>query len=121
VIADAGVPLFTVEVAERGPWVVARLSGELDYVSCPELRARLAAVLDGAPAPRLAVDVSGLKFCDSAGLGCFVWANRQARERGGELVLAGVGAPLGRVLTVTGLDQVLRVADVLSADAGGQK
>jgi len=118
-VPGAAVSPLGLEVTRRGPWAVIRLSGELDYASCPGLRAHLGMVLGAVPRPQVAVDVSGLEFCDSAGLGCFVWAHQRARQRGGTLMLAGPDAWLARLFHITGLNQVLRISGALPDGADG--
>jgi len=60
---------------------------------------------------RLIVDMSGVEFCDSTGINVLLAAHRQARERGGELQLAGPGSATRKVLQVTGLESVFTVLD----------
>lgn len=90
-----------------GRQVVVSVSGELDETGCPALRAALApeAVLDGGR--KVVVDVSGLTFCDSSGLGVFVGAWKQLREAGRQLVLLDTPERLARRMQVTGLDQLI--------------
>ena len=58
----------TLEIARDGDGAVhARLSGELDMASAPDVRTRVYAALnEGAEA--LTLDLSGLRFLDSAGV-----------------------------------------------------
>lgn len=58
----------TLEIVHDGDGAVhARLSGELDMASAPDVRTRLyEALSDGAQA--LTLDLSGLRFLDSAGV-----------------------------------------------------
>jgi len=56
------------------------------------------------------LDLSGLDFCDSSGLGVMVGLHKRLRGVDGGLVLAGVGEHLSRVLRVTGLTKVLATA-----------
>jgi anti-sigma B factor antagonist len=55
--------------------------------------------------------MSGVEFCDSTGINVLLAAHRQARERGGELQLAGPGSATRKVLQVTGLESVFTVLD----------
>jgi stage II sporulation protein AA (anti-sigma F factor antagonist) len=48
------------------------------------------------------VDLSGLHFIDSSGLGCLLAHDDRVRREGGELVLRGPGPALMRVFEVTG-------------------
>lgn len=53
------------------------------------------------------VDMTGIRFCDSAGLAVLVRAHRRAVAEGGELrvVIPGGGA-VSRVFAITSLDRV---------------
>lgn len=116
VTPDAAVPPLDVSLTERGRWVVAEVAGELDFGSCPMLRAALETVLTTQPRPHVAVDLSGLDFCDSSGLGCLVATWKLARGRRGALVVLNPDVHLRRLLAVTGLDQVLPVVACLQMD-----
>lgn len=84
-----------------------RLEGRLDLVSAAGLRA----TVDDAVAaghPRLVVDLSGVTFVDSSGLGALVAGLKRARQAGGELRIAAAGEQVVTVLTLTRLVRVLR-------------
>src|SRR5258708_4514804 len=57
-------------------WVVV-LIGELDIATAPALTGRLVRS-DGAAPSHLVADLSGLGFCDCAGLGALVGVHRRA-------------------------------------------
>jgi anti-sigma B factor antagonist len=104
------VTLLSIHVAatEAGP--VVSLSGEADVTTV----ARLQEALDGqiTPASRtLVVEVSGLRFADSASIGVLIGAARRLREQGGHLVLLSPQPALARMITLLGVDQVLTVRD----------
>ncbi|MEU4979472.1 STAS domain-containing protein [Streptomyces sp. NPDC021969] len=106
----------SVELAASGSCVVARVGGEMDYQSDPWLRSRFDQLI--TEGGRFVVDLSGVSFCDSAGLNVLLGARRQAEMRGAVLALACVPAHLRRILEMTGADQVLRVfATVTDAEA----
>ncbi|MDH6523108.1 anti-sigma B factor antagonist [Streptomyces sp. SAI-135] len=107
----------SVETITSGRCLVARVSGEMDYVSAPVFRPKFEELI--AWDDRFIVlDLSGVSFCDSAGLNVLIGAWRQADAGGALLVLACVPASLRRVLQMTGADQLLRVYDaVIDAEA----
>jgi anti-sigma B factor antagonist len=81
-------------------------SGELDLAGAAAART---AMLEGlAYGQTLWVDLSGLSFIDSAGLGVLV---RMAEVNGPDELrfLGPVAPPVGRVLTLTGLDAMLAI------------
>lgn len=93
-----------------GDRTVIAVAGEIDLYTAPKLQSELMSALSQSPA-RLIVDMSGVEFCDSTGINVLLAAHRQARERGGELQLAGPGSATRKVLQVTGLETVFNVLD----------
>jgi anti-anti-sigma factor len=57
----------------------------------------------------IAADMSATQFCDSSGLGVLVRVHNGAQQEGGQLRLAALTAPVLRLLSVSGLDQLLCV------------
>lgn len=81
---------------------VIEVAGELDLHSAPGLRAELARAAE-ATAPRLAVDLSGVTFLDSTGVGVLVGALKRTRQAAGEMAICGAQARVRRVFEITGL------------------
>lgn len=87
---------------------VGRFTGRLDFASAPEARAQFTrAIADGCR--ELIVDLSGVAFVDSAGLGSLIGGMRTARQAGGDLRIAKPNDQLVMLLSLTSLDQVLKV------------
>ncbi len=91
------------------------LGGELDLAGLPGL----AAVLDEVLAHGLrqvVVDLSGLTFCDSSGLGALLRVARRVMETGGTCQVAGATGRVARLFSVTAMEQLLvLVEDVAEA------
>ncbi|MEU9050377.1 STAS domain-containing protein [Streptomyces sp. NPDC048384] len=103
----------TVETTGFGHGLVVRVSGEMDHDSELWFRAHFTELV--AHDERFIVlDLSGVSFCDSAGLNVLLGVWRQAEASGVGLVLACVPAPLRRIFQMTGTDQVLRVSDTVT-------
>jgi anti-sigma B factor antagonist len=88
-----------------GESAVVRLVGELDLHNAEEVRRALLGCLDDG-AGRVVADLGDVTFVDSTVLGAFIEAARR-----GDLVLAAPGAEPRRALEISGLDQVLTLAD----------
>ena len=115
VAEDSGGGLFELSVETRAGYCVLRLRGELDVFTTARLRSALNRQLVDEGQVHLVVDLTGLTFLDSSGLGTLVRAQRQARGlRGSFAVVCGEG-PVLRVMSLTGLTHVLRVHDTLDA------
>lgn len=76
----------------------------------PTLREAAFAELDAAGCTSLVLDLSGLEFVDSTGLGCWIELRNRAVATGVELTLENVPATARRTLTIAGLAGVFGVA-----------
>ncbi|MDI2129014.1 STAS domain-containing protein [Yinghuangia seranimata] len=94
-------------------WMVVELFGELDIASAAALGDALEEVLEARRGARVVVDLSGLDFCDASGLGALVAGYHSAREQGGELRLVCPEGLTRRLLRITELTDLMRVADTL--------
>ena len=89
------------------------LSGEVDVSNTPQVReAGLKLLSDGAR--KLVVDLSGIEYMDSAGLGTLVGLQKRLREVGGAMVIAGPQPRVRRLFDITGLDQIFAVCEDVS-------
>jgi anti-anti-sigma factor len=117
---------FKVTDGVRGEWAVLHVSGEMDLVTSPVLRQRVhEAVADGRR--RLVLDLSGVVFCDSSGVGVLIATRRLMRSCRGRLRLIlppdvrpgggqAEGAHVNRVLAALGVRRLFDVhPDVASA------
>ena len=97
---------------EAESYHLLRPSGELDAYTVAQFREALA---DNASAGRLVVDLCGVPFMDSAGLGALIGGIRRVRESDGRVVVFCNGATLIRLLHTTGFDRIVPVAETLEA------
>lgn len=108
-----------IESRQEEGWTVLAASGELDLYTAPRLRDEVLSTLEGG-ATQIALDLHGVGFIDSTGLGILVACLKRVREREGRLVvIAPDTSPLRRLLALTGLEEALptypALADVMSA------
>jgi anti-anti-sigma factor len=95
---------------ERAPdEVVFHLAGEIDVLTVTKLSAMVNETLLEPPS-RIVLDMSGVTFCDSQGLGTLVVLSRKAQHARTVLALANVGDFLLRVLDITGLRSALMIS-----------
>ncbi len=96
---------FSVSVRTVGSWTVVDVEGDLDLYTAPTLREELVQVL-GRGDNRVAVNLLGVGFMDSTGLGVLVAALKRAREVQVDFALICAGGSPGKVIALTGLDRV---------------
>ncbi|MCG7523619.1 STAS domain-containing protein [Streptomyces sp. OfavH-34-F] len=110
---------ITTRDAATGP--VLEVTGDLDHYTAPGMRA----ALDGlaiAEGQLLVVDLTGLEFCDSSGIGALLSVRSLVGERGGTMALAAVPANTARIMRIIGLDQVFTIhPDAATATASAAR
>jgi anti-sigma B factor antagonist len=95
---------------QRGPdEVIFRLTGEIDVLTVMDLSTLVNEMLADPPA-RIVLDMAGVTFCDSQGLGTLVVLSRKTQHAGSVLALSNVGDFLLRVLDITGLRSALMIS-----------
>jgi anti-sigma B factor antagonist len=100
--------VLEINVDETGEYTVCRPVGELDAFTVGQFREVLTE-LGGSQ--RLVIDLSGVPFLDSAGLGALIGGVRRAREAGGDVAVYGARPAVARLLHTTGFDRVASVSD----------
>ncbi|HEX4191239.1 MAG TPA: STAS domain-containing protein [Marmoricola sp.] len=102
---------FSIKTSEddRRTLVVA---GEFDIATTEEFRDQAQVCLDAGVAT-IEVDLSGVTFIDSSGLGALVGLRKECAQSGSALVLLGVPPTVTRLFEITGL------ATIFDVRAGG--
>lgn len=95
-----------------GRAVVLSPSGRLTMTTAALLRQSVAAEVEGGKS-RVVLDLAGVSFVDSSGLGAIVGGLKSARQAGGDLRIAAAGEQVRTVLDLTNLDRVLRPHDTV--------
>ena len=91
---------FDVRSEPRDGGVVAIATGEIDLWSAPEVRAALAPHAEGG----VVLDLRGVTFMDSSGLGLIVEQQQRARKHGFRFAVALVrSSDVHRILELSGL------------------
>jgi anti-sigma B factor antagonist len=97
----------TVERPSETASVVA-VRGEADLHSAPELRDRLAVVIDEG-AKLVVVDLTETTFIDSMALGVLLGSTKRLRANGGQLELVVTQPDIRRIFEITMLDRILEI------------
>jgi anti-sigma B factor antagonist len=104
--SDAVSQCDGVSTVQAGQWALAALPDEIDMANCDHVGEALRlALADGVRV--LVIDMGATTFCDSSGLGVLVQTWKRAASGGAEIRVVVPAGRLRRVLSVTGVDQVL--------------
>jgi anti-anti-sigma factor len=104
-------PDLSISVRRTGGEAVVTLVGEIDMSTVQRLAKVVDEILVTDAPPRMVLDLTGVTFCDSQGLGTLVVLSRKATMAQSYLVLTNVGEFLLRVLDITGLRGALAIQD----------
>jgi anti-anti-sigma factor len=102
-------PDLSVSVRRGSAEAVVALTGEIDMSTVHRLVKAVDEILTAEPPPRVVLDLAGITFCDSQGLGTLVVLSRRASMAQSCIVLVNVGDFLLRVLDITGLRDALMI------------
>ncbi len=103
--------MLSVSSSESGRWRILHVRGEIDMATCPILRQEIVGEI-GQGHRHLVVDLAGVDFVDSTGLGVLIGGLKRARSQGGDLRVSGVSGHLRRIFDLTGLHRVFAVVEL---------
>ena len=113
VMTDPTPQQVQVTLDERPEGIIVFVAGPIDASTLTEVSAVLTeAQRDGRT---LYVDLSGVTFIDSRGLGALLAANERAREGAAALRIHAPSDAVRRLLTISGVTAVIIEADELPA------
>jgi len=95
-----------------GSYVVVEVRGEVDMQTAPELRERLAGLVDGGQR-EVIVDLERLSFIDSTGLGALVAGRNHAHGADSTLKVVCAAGRVLRLFHITGLHEVFDIYPTL--------
>jgi anti-anti-sigma factor len=105
---------FDLESKVDGDRAVVTVRGDLDLQVAQRVVAELEKVEAGEPA-LLVIDLSGLSFLDSSGMGVIAAAQARAVEAGRRIVLVRPPYTVRRAFELSGFDEVVTVVDDINA------
>lgn len=106
---------LSIELTQEPAYWVLTLEGDLDYGECASFRMNIDRILKSAP-PAAIVDLSGLEYLDSSGLGLLLALSKEYGAQGGRLVLV-TNETVDNILSLTRLNGIFSTAVDLSEAA----
>lgn len=103
-----------IDVRDQGGWAVVDVVGEIDVATAPRLREQIISLI-GEGRHRIVVNLEGVDFIDSTGLGVLISGLKRARTHDGDFVLVCTEPRILKVFEITGLVAVFAVHDTVEA------
>ncbi len=96
-----------IKIENIGTTLVAKLTGELDHHTAPELRDALDREISINNTVNIVLDFDGVTFMDSSGIGVIVGRYKQISARGGKVMVIRVKPQVDKILEISGLKTIL--------------
>ena len=106
VTRQTGRDNLIIYVRPRSATCVVKLLGELDLASCEAFEREVTALLE-SEMESLLVDLSGLEFIDSTGVGSLLKLTRESQAGDDKLQFTPARGQVAQVLDLTGMTDVL--------------
>ena len=92
-----------------GESLTVRLSGEIDHHAAAEVRERIDAEIHALRPRATVLDLSGIDFMDSAGLGLIMGRIALMKRLGGETVLKNPTEKVLKIVRLSGLERMMKI------------
>lgn len=110
--------MFDVVVTSTGRWALVSVTGELDVATAPRLRQEAVRLVSGGQVDVI-LDLGGVDFLDSTGLGVIIGILKRVRSHGGELVVVGLAPRVRKVFEMTRVIEILPTFDTVEHAVAG--
>jgi anti-sigma B factor antagonist len=107
-----------IDIDDSGDYKVLRPQGDLDVYTVGSLRDALGKLIEER-SQRVVVDLDGVPFMDSSGLGALMGGVRRMRETGGDLAIACTREQHLKLFTITGFGEGVSIAPTVEEAAKG--
>lgn len=103
---------YEIERIEReGDILKVRLCGEMDHHNASALRVELDELISKEHPRKVIMDMSGIGFMDSSGLGFVMGRFALTQRLGGEFVLENPGERIMKIFELAGLSRMIRIEE----------
>jgi anti-sigma B factor antagonist len=105
-----------IDIRDEGDYRVLAPLGDLDVYTVGSLRDAIGQMIED-DTPRVVVDLDGVPFMDSSGLGALMGGVRRLREAGGDLAIACTREQHLKLFSITGFGEGVSIAPTVEEAA----
>ncbi len=95
----------------RYNFLFVHLNGDLDMHTVPDFKEEVISELRNNNLNKLVINLKGVDFIDSTGLGAILGRYRNLSDKGGKLILVGLSPQVKRILELSGVLELVPVFD----------
>ena len=107
-----------IEIVDAGDFKVLTPTGDLDVYTVGSLRDAIGKMIEDGT-PKVVVDLDGVPFMDSSGLGALMGGVRRLREASGDLAIACTREQHLKLFSITGFGEGVSIAPTVEEAAKG--
>ncbi len=100
--------MLEIALFDRDSLQICKPEGELDSYTVAAFRESLASLDYGS---KLLIDLSGISFLDSTGLGALIGTVHRTREQSGKLAICSAKPNVSKLLKMTGFDRLVTMVN----------
>ncbi len=89
--------------------VIAYIFGEVDHHNAKYARDQLDKIIDEEQPASFGLDLRGVSFCDSSGLGLVMGRMRKCLSIGCSIVILNPSPAAEKILEIAGMDKILKI------------
>lgn len=93
----------------RYNYLFAKVKGDLDMHTVPKFKEKIISALKEKNSNNLVLNLKGVDFIDSTGLGAILGRYRNLADQEGKLILAGLKPQVKRILELSGVLELVPV------------
>ncbi|MFY0545938.1 anti-sigma factor antagonist [Brevibacillus sp. H7] len=97
----------TIRTVSHGGEHTLYVTGEIDAYTGPKLKEQLLSLVGQPDAKSVTVDLQGVEYIDSTGIGIFVGACKTSRKTGCQLNIQNAAPRVERLFQITGLHEIM--------------
>jgi stage II sporulation protein AA (anti-sigma F factor antagonist) len=98
-----------INFVETGQVLTIKLKGELDHHSAEAARVLVDEKIKNEKYSKLVIDLKGLDFIDSSGIGFVIGRYKVIRKRKGVIEIVNAGKKVRKILDMSGIGKIINI------------
>lgn len=91
--------------------LIVKICGEIDHHSAKSAREEIDDKFKSEGCKNMILDMSGITFCDSSGLGLIMGRYKTVTEEGGELYVQRPSPSVDKMIRLSGMDRLVGIIE----------
>lgn len=100
---------MNIDFVETGQVLTIKLKGELDHHSAEAARVLVDEKIKNGKYSKLVIDLKGLDFIDSSGIGFVIGRYKVIRKRKGVIEIVNAGKKVRKILDMSGIGKIINI------------